>query len=445
MNENRSNEAALIGSLMRDPSSIDTLRDLLSPSDFSWHCYAWAWEAMENLRKQGLTIDSVTLGDELERMGKLGQFYADDTKVFSGRAALSHLRSEANPRAIESYAANILDYSAKQQIQIKLTEGARWAANGRRAEDIRNDLVRNLSDIRTYESKSVRHTQKLGEAVSDAYDHTDAAAGGKIEFVMTGLTDLDYLLGGIAAPDLLVVAGRPGMGKTAFLVSLAKNIASCGKRVAFFTLEMANRQIAMRLLAQESGVSYDKQKGGKLEGGDWGKYTHAVEVLSDFSQYSVYLNDLPSIKPSQMRRELMRLGGVDIAIVDYIGLADADGKYESRALEVSAITKGLKSICKEFNIPILAAAQLSRAVEMRANKKPVLSDLKESGGIEENSDTVMFIYRSDEDQPNIIDLIVAKHRNGKVGTISLAYLPEMTRFEDLYKPKGAPRYEQTTL
>lgn len=429
MTQNRENEAGLIGAIMRDPYKYELIREMVSPIDFDWHCYGWVWEAFERLHRQGLVIDPITAGDELERVGKLKDFCLDDTKVFTGRTALGKLRSDGNPAAVETYAANVLDYSAKRALVEEFRKGASWAMNGRRATDIISDMSEMLNKIRTFEGKSAKHTQKLGEAVSSAYDHTDAAARGEIQYVKTDFYDLDKMLGGMSAPDLLVIAGRPGQGKTGFLVSVAHNVAKKKKRVAFFSLEMKNSQIAMRLLAQSSGVSYDKQKSGNLVEADWAKYTKAVENLSDFESYPIYINDLPSIKPSQIRRELMRIGGADLVIVDYVGLADADGKYDARYLEVAAIMKSLKGICKEFDIPMLVAAQLSRAVEQRTNKKPILSDLKESGGLEENADVVMFIYRPDEASNNT-EIIVAKHRNGPVGTVDLAYIPEKTRFEN---------------
>jgi replicative DNA helicase len=437
---NRDNESGLIGAIMRDPYKYEMVRELVSPIDFSWQCYGWAWEAFDRLHHEGLHIDQVTVGDELERMGKLNEFQLDENKVFTARNALSKLRDSGDPAFVESYASTVIDYAAKRELQQLSGLMATWSANGRRATDIVSDITEKLNKVKTFDGKSAKHTQKLGEAVSAAYDHTDAAARGEIQFVMTDFIDLDKMIGGMSAPDLLIIAGRPGQGKTGFLVSVALNVAKQKKRVAFFSLEMKNEQIAMRLLSQMSGVSYDKQKSGKLEERDWSLYTNAVDHLSDFGSYPIYINDLPSIKPSQIRRELMRIGSADLVIVDYVGLADSDGKYDTRALEVSAITKSLKSICKEFDIPMLAAAQLSRAVEQRTNKRPILSDLKESGGLEENSDIVMFIHRPDEERPNEVELIVAKHRNGPVGMVNLIYVPEKTRFENaatkLYKFNG---------
>lgn len=425
----RENEIGLLGAVMRDPSRFDELAEIVSDGDFGWHCYGWAWKAMQSLCERGMGVDTITVGDELERSDRLATF-ATENGQFTGRAALSYIRENGNPRNAESYAANIVDYSAKKFLDGVFAEGAMWSKNGRKAHDIIQDVAQRMAGIRTFDTKSAKHTQTLAEAVSEAYDHTDAAAKGEIEFVMTGYKDLDVLLGGMDAPGLYVVAARPGQGKTAFLVSVAKNVAEAKKRVAIFTLEMKNSQIATRLLAMQSGVSYDKQKSGKLTADEWDKFNGAVEALED---YPVILNDLPAIKPSQIRRELNRIGKVDLIIIDYIQLADADGKYDTRAQEVASVCKELKAIAKSVDVPILAAAQLSRAVELRHEKRPMLSDLKESGGIEENADVVMFVYRPDQYEkdatPNTAEIITAKHRNGKVGTVELVYRPELTRFE----------------
>lgn len=425
-------ETALIGACLRGGSqTFEQVRELLAASDFGVHTLGVAWEALTRLHENKYNIDVFTLGDELERMGRLSDF---SSGVWSGRAFIADIRANGDPRNAISYAAKVLDYAGKRKVLEVLTRGAGWASNGRTANDTISDLLKELSDIRTFDTKSAKHTQSLKEAVSEAYDHTDAASRGEIEYVMTDYVDLDKLLGGLASPDLYIVAARPGQGKTAFLASVVMNAAKAGKRIAFFTLEMKNSQIATRFLSMESGVSFDKQKSGKLTADEWTHFNDAVGAIEDLP---IHLNDLPSIKASQMRRELRRIGKVDLIVLDYIQLAGADGKYESRALEVGNVTRELKAICKEFDVPMLAAAQLSRALEQRQDKRPMLSDLKESGGLEENADVVMFIYRPDQYEkdatPNTAEIIVSKHRNGPVGMVELIYRPAVTRFENAAK------------
>lgn len=432
MTQNNDSERALLGAVMRDPSRYDGLRELINAADFQWQAYGWAWEAFERLHNQGMAIDPITTGDELERVDKLEGFQTD-SGMFSGRAALAHLRSEGNPRAVDTYAHKVKDYSAKRELEQLAPLLATWAQNGRTAHDIINDMTQRLSNIQTFDGKASKHTMTMAEAVSSAYDYTDRAARGEVKTIKTGFYDLDYILKGLYGGDVYYVAARPGMGKTAFLGSLIKNVAEDKKRVAVFELEMTNQAIAMRLIAQHSGVPVDRQRSGELLDTDWTKYTYAVESLAS---WSVFINDLPSISPARIRQELRRIGDVDLVVVDYIQLASSDKRTDKRYQEVAEIAKAFKSLAKEFDVPIFTAAQLSRAVEARKDAKPILSDLKESGGIEENADVVMFLHRPDEVKQNNVDLIIAKHRNGRVGTASLLYKPELTRFETLAKGRA---------
>lgn len=427
-------EMALLGAILRKPSLYVTFRDIVRPENFDWHCYGWAWGAFEKIHEQGLHIDVVIVGDELERDQKLNEFILDGSTgvMFSGRAALSKIREMGDPKGAESYARAIMDYSAKRQQLEIFNKGAYWALNGRNADDIKNDIAQKLELIPTWNGQAAKHTQTAGEAVTDAYNHTAAAAEGKITCVSTKLIDLDRILsGGLYAPDLYLIAGRPGQGKSAFLATIAKNAATDKKRIVFFGLEMANRQIAQRLIAMESGVPTDRQRSGKLLEHEWPLYTNAIETIADLP---ITLNDMPAISPSRMRQVLRRLSGFDLVIVDYIQLQKSDEPHKNRYQEVDSVSYELKAIAKEFDVPVLAAAQLSRAVELRSSKRPILSDLRESGGLEQASDVVMFIYREDQydkksNKQNIAEIVVAKHRNGPVGSIELIYWPTLTKFE----------------
>lgn len=428
-------EMGLIGAVLRKPAIYTTLRDIVQPTDFDWHCYGWVWDAFEKLHEQGLRIDVITVGDELERSQRLSEFALDGVTgvTFSERAALSKLRDMGEPESAESYARAVMDYSAKRQQLEVFQKGAYWAVNGRNADDIKNDIAQSLEAIPTWNGQVAQHTQTMGAAVSDAYNYTELAASGKVTCVPTGLMDLDKLLSdGMYAPDLLLIAGRPGQGKSAFLTTVAGNAAKKGKKVVHFGLEMANRQTAQRLIAMESGVPTDRQRSGKLLEHEWPLYTHAVEVVSSLP---ITLNDMPAISPARMRQVLRRIPDFDLVIVDYIQLQDADKPHKNRYQEVDSVAYGLKAIAKEFDKPVLAAAQLSRAVEMRSSKRPILSDLRESGGLEQASDVVMFIYREDQyerdsTKQNIAEIIVAKQRNGPVGSVELVYKPALTKYEN---------------
>jgi len=259
------------------------------------------------------------------------------------------------------------------------------------------------------------------------------------------LNDLDHLMGGLQKSDLLIVAGRPGSGKTGFLLSLAKNAAQKHKKhVAVFSLEMSNEQLVQRLIAQETGIDTQRLRTGKLQEDEWPLFTHAIEVLGDTN---VWLDDTPALTPMQLRTKCRRLDmeyGLDLVIVDYLQLMSGDTRNDNRVQEVSYISRNLKVLARELNVPVLAAAQLSRAVEQRTDKKPVLSDLRESGSLEQDADIVMFIHRPDaldkeSARQNIAELIIAKHRNGPTHSgIELVFLNNLARFENAATAKSSP-------
>ncbi len=274
--------------------------------------------------------------------------------------------------------------------------------------------------------------------LSNFYDRVAdlAQRPGDFHGVPTGFTDLDKLLNGLQPSDLLIVAGRPGQGKTGFLLTIAKNAGlTYKKRVAIFSLEMSNEQVVQRLIAQETGISSQSLSTGKLADNEWNLFNHAIEV---FGSTSIFLDDTPALTPLQLRTKCRRLHlefGLDLIIIDYLQLMGGDTRNDNRVQEVSHISRSLKVLARELNVPVLTAAQLSRAVEQRTDKRPILSDLRESGSLEQDADIVMFIYRPDEyekdsDKQNITKIMVAKHRNGPVGEIDLVFRGELTRFEN---------------
>lgn len=437
MQFNVETEAALIGSCLKNTKAFQEVKELIQPDNFYLEYNKWAWAAMLELDSNGMGVDTVTVGDALERKGLLPQF-TTPTKTLSGRPALSWVRDNGEPRNVTAYAADVADYAAKREIEKICTTGVNWAVNGRRANDIMADLTKRIGDIRTLDLKAYTHTQTLKEAISDAYDDTDKASRGETDYTQTGFIDIDYMLdGGLTAPDFMVIAGRPGQGKTALMKDIALNVATKGKRVVFFTLEMQNKQIAMRLLATLSGVTYGQQKRGKMNAEEWTRYIEAVEKLD----MDIVLNDLPAITPNAMRRELRRINSekkIDLVVVDYIQLQGADGEFQNRVLEIGAITRGIKSLCKEFDCPFIAGAQMSRAIEQRADKRPVLSDLRESGDIENDADIVCFIHKPEKDNKAVTELIFEKNRNGRLGIVDLYFHGELTKFSSAKSTRFAP-------
>jgi replicative DNA helicase len=273
---------------------------------------------------------------------------------------------------------------------------------------------------------------------SEYYDRIDELArrADDIVGVPTGFIDLDKMLTGLQPSDLLIIAGRPGQGKTGFLLSIAKNAGLTHKKhVAIFSLEMSNEQVVQRLIAQETGIDSQRLRTGKLLDTEWPLFTHAIEVFSDTN---IYLDDTPAITPLQLRTKCRRLHmefGLDLIIIDYLQLMGGDQRTDNRVQEVSYISRNLKILARELNVPVLAAAQLSRAVEQRTDKRPVLSDLRESGSLEQDADIVMFIYRPDQYEKdtvkqNIAEIIVSKHRNGPVGSVELVFRSNLAKFEN---------------
>lgn len=424
----RDNEEALLGAVMRDGRVFAQVREIVAADSFGNHAYGYAWLACEHLHTQGLSIDVITVGDELERMGNMADF---SNGQWSGRALLSQLRASGEPRNAMSYAENVQDLAVKRGLDLLFTKGVVWSKNGRRAKDIMQDIHAELAKIVLYSSND-EHTVPISVGVSEAYDWTDRASRGEVVGVPTGLIDLDKILTSLIAGNVYIVAARPGQGKTALVLSIARNVAKRGKRVGIFSLEMSRLQVSQRLIAQEAEISLDSLIHGQLEDNEWLKYTNAVEHVSD---WPIVINDLSRININQITqtaRKIKAAGGLDLLVVDYIQLAAADAKkYERRDLEVSAVSRGLKYLADELNVPILAAAQLNRAVEQRSDKKPILSDLRESGSLEQDSYAVMFIYRKDE-TPSVAEIIVAKHRNGPVGMCDLTFRGPFARFDNAY-------------
>lgn len=420
-------ESASIAAILRDPRQYLAMADIIQVSDFYFRPYQWCWEAFATLVKHGQRIDEVTLGDELERMNKLDEFVSAGRGDIRSRAAIARLRSITLPRSesAESYAALVQDYAVKRRLLNFAGKLAEWAYNGRHAPDI-------VADAETYLSRIVLHGRAAASTVSaavataQAYAAFAAASKGEETGLATGLIDLDELLG-IQNGELVTVAGRPGQGKSSLLASIALNVIRRRKRALFFTVEGSAAMLAQRLLAQISGVDSFRIRRGKLNEGETLKLQEAIDNLAVLP---LAICDLGAIRIGQIRSEARKQKDLKVIFLDYIQLANADTKQDRRDQDIGEVTRGLVALAKELNVPVIAAAQLSRAVEAREDKKPMLSDLRESGSIEQDSSSVVFIHFPKPDT-NSADLIVAKHRDGPVGTCSVRFLRHITRFENL--------------
>jgi replicative DNA helicase len=427
----REAEEAVLGSVMINPESYYDVAQFLQGDDFYIVRNKWIWEAFTRLHERRNPIDILTVSEELDRAGQLADI--------GGPAYLTGLVNQV-PSSLhaEAYGHIIEQNSIRRRMLTAANEIANLAYNqGQTVDTVIDEAEKAIFGL---SERRMRHDlQPIQQVLSDYYDHIDEISQRTDEIfgVPTGLIDLDHILGGLQKSDLLIIAGRPGMGKTGFLLGVAKNAAQKHKKhVAIFSLEMSNEQLVQRLISQETGIDSQRLRTGKLNEDEWPLFTQAIETLSNTH---IYLDDTPALTPLQLRTKCRRLAmeyELDLVIVDYLQLMSGDSRNDNRVQEVSYISRNLKVLARELNVPVLTAAQLSRAVEQRTDKKPVLSDLRESGSLEQDADIVMFIHRPDameKDSPmkNIAELIVAKHRNGPTHPgIELVFLSNLARFEN---------------
>jgi replicative DNA helicase len=427
----REAEEAVLGAVLINPDAYYEIAQFLQPDDFFIVRNRWIWETFTRLHETRTPIDFLTVTQQLEERNQLQEI---------GGAAYIMALINQTPTSLhaDAYGRIVEDNSIRRRMLASANELAKLAYNRQQTVDTLLDEAE--KSIFGLSERRVRHDlQPIQQVLGEVYDRVDQLSrrSEDIYGVPTGLIDLDRLLGGLQKSDLLIVAGRPGMGKTGFLLSVAKNAAQKHKKhVAMFSLEMSNEQLVQRLIAQETGIDTQRLRTGKLTEEEWPLFTHAIEVLADTH---IYLDDTPAITPLQLRTKCRRLHmeyELDLVIVDYLQLMTGDTRNDNRVQEVSFISRNLKVLARELNVPVLTAAQLSRAVEQRADKRPVLSDLRESGSLEQDSDIVMFIHRPDaldKESPrqNIAEIIVAKHRNGPTHPgIELVFLNNLARFDN---------------
>lgn len=424
-------EEAVLGAILINPETYYEVAQFLQADDFYIVRNRWIWEAFNYLHEHRIPIDFLTVCETLEQKNQLNEVGGSAYIMALINQTPTSLHAEAYGRIIEETAI-------RRRMLSSANELAKLAYDQQKSIDtVLGEAEKAIFGI---SERRIRHDlQPIQQVLSDVYDRISLLSRRPEEIygVPTGLIDLDRLLGGLQKSDLLIVAGRPGSGKTGFLLSVAKNAAQKHKKhVAIFSLEMSNEQLVQRLIAQETGIDTQRLRSGKLSEEDLPLFTHAIEVLGDTK---IFLDDTPAITPLQLRTKCRRLHleyQLDLIIVDYLQLMSGDIRTENRVQEVSYISRNLKVLARELNVPVLAAAQLSRAVEQRADKKPVLSDLRESGSLEQDADVVMFIHRPDmldRDSPrqNIAEIIVAKHRNGPTHPgIELVFLHNLARFDN---------------
>ena len=425
---NRQAEEAVLGSVLINPESYYDVAQILEGDYFYIIRNRWIWEIFTYLHENRSPIDILTVSEELESRNQIEEI--------GGQAYLLMLVNQT-PSSLnaEAYAKIVEETSVRRRMLASANEMAKLAYQQdkpiEKIIDSAEKSVFNLSERRIR-----RDLQSIKTVVSKYYDRVSQLYQRSEEIfgVPTGLVDLDKLLGGLQKSDLLIIAGRPASGKTGFLITVAKNAAMKHKKhVAMFSLEMSNEQLVQRMIAQETGINTQALRSGKINEDQWDLFTKAIEVLGDAK---IYLDDTPALTPIQMRTKCRRLHlehHIDLVLVDYIQLMSSESRTDNRVQEVSYISRNLKTLARELNVPVLAAAQLSRAIEQRSDKRPVLSDLRESGSLEQDADIVMFIHKKEEissenEKTELIELMVAKHRNGPTRNIELVFIKDLAQF-----------------
>lgn len=426
----REAEEAVLGAVLVNPEVFYDVAHFLSPDDFYLHRNRWVWEAFTALTEGRNPIDVLTVSEELERNNRLEEI--------GGPAYLAALISNV-PTSLhaEAYGHIVEETATRRRLLDVANQIARLAHQSEmQIEDVVNDAEKAVFGVS--ERRLTHQLQPIKQVLSVYYDRIDYLARHQDESlgVPTGFIDLDRLLGGLQPSDLLIIAGRPGQGKSGFCLSIAKNASQLHKKhVAMFSMEMSNEQLVQRLVSQETAIDSQRLRLGDLRDDEWPIFTQAVSALGETH---IFLDDTPALTPLQLRTKCRRLHmefGLDLVVVDYLQLMTGDSRIDNRVQEVSYISRNLKVLARELNVPVLAAAQLSRAVEQRADKRPVLSDLRESGSLEQDADVVLFIYRPDQYdtqvvKENVAEIVVAKHRNGPVGSVELVFRKSLAKFEN---------------
>lgn len=424
-------EQSVLGSLLIDREAIVKVAPFLRPEDFYREAHGQIYAAIMDLHERREPADFVTLSDELERRGKL--------EAVGGAAYLTSLINAVPTSIHVEHYAHIVERTAILRGLIQAAGKIAGLAY-EEAEDV--DVVVDRAEQILFEvsqQRTARGLTPIKRILTEYYDRIEYLHQHQGEMVglPTGFIDLDKLLGGLQRSDLIIVAGRPGMGKSSLGMTIAHNAGLKSKAVvAFFSLEMSAEQLVQRLIAGETGISSQRLRIGDIRDIEWDKFVKASGTLAETA---IFIDDTPSPTPLEIRTKCRRLAaeyGLDLVIVDYLQLMQGGIRSENRVQEISYISRALKSLARELNVPVVAMSQLSRAVESRQDKRPILSDLRESGSIEQDSDVVLFIYRDEmynenTDRKSIADIIVAKHRNGPTGQVALRFVAEGTKFVDL--------------
>jgi replicative DNA helicase len=433
----REAERAVLGGLMQDPEKLGRVDEVLTPDDFYAEIHQRLFRLMGDQFRRGEPLEMVALVEYIVR--------TEQEEQFGGISYVTELADDVPSTMNIEYYARVVHERALER---------RLLAAAAAIVDEVNAGQRELPDLLNFSEKAVFDVtqQRRGgdwRGIADVV-HTEFARiqelskkDGDITGISTGFIDLDGMLAGLHRTDLIVLAARPAMGKTAFVLNIARNVAKLPERwgVGVFSLEMSAEQLTTRMLVSEARVRADAVRTGRLSADDWLRFESAARLVTELP---IYIDDTPGVTISQVRSKARRLKSLvpslSVLIVDYIGLMQGDPGV-SRQEQVAASSRGLKGLAKELGITVIALSQLNRAVEQRPNKVPVLSDLRESGAIEQDADIILFIYRDeyynkDSEKKGVAEIVIAKHRNGATGSVELSFQGEFTLFDNLEKRHG---------
>jgi replicative DNA helicase len=430
--QNLEAELSVLGSMMMAPNMIAGVTEVLRAKHFYRGAHQTIYGAIEDLYARGEPVDPITVSEELSTRGNLEEV--------GGRAFIHSMVSAAPAVTNARYYAEIVreNYLLRSLIEVggEIAEmGYRREGEPRELIDRAEQLVFDISQVRTSEQFT-----PIGDLISDSFTELERvmSEGRHTTGVETGFRRLDDIITGLQPANLVILAARPSMGKTAFALNVARNVAvDQGKGVAVFSLEMAKMELVQRMLCSEARVDSHRLRHGQLQASEWSKLTSACAPLF---KAPIYIDDTAQANMMEIRAKARRLKSKEknlgLVIIDYLQLMVGDGNAENRQQEISAISRSLKIMARELNVPVLALSQLSRLVEQRSGNRPVLSDLRESGAIEQDADVVLFIYRDevynrDSPEKGTAEVIVGKQRNGPIGMAKLAFIQNYTKFSDM--------------
>ena len=428
-------EQAVLGSMLIDPRCIPTVIEALKPDDFYMETDRLIYDTIHQMFLSGRPIDPITVLDEMKAQG-----YKEAARR---ELFLQIIETTPTSNNVSEYAAIVRSKSMLRELQKVSSEIIALT----RSEEESADTVADLAEQKIYAVRQGREVQgfsSINEAIQEVYAHLDemAANPGKLPGLPTGFSQLDQYIGGLSKSDLILLAARPGMGKTAIALNMAVNAAKrSGKTVVIFQLEMSREQLATRMLSSEALIDSKKLRMGTLDDTDWERMAGATESLQSMS---ILIDENSGITVPEMMAKCRRVGSkLGLIVIDYLQLMHTPKQMDNRVQEVAEISRSLKIMAKELNVPVLCCSQLSRGPESRQNKRPMLSDLRESGSIEQDADIVLFIYRDDyyndqSENRNCAELIVAKNRHGETGTVELQWMGQFTSFaaQDSFRNEG---------